>query len=50
MKIQRISKTPPTVPFEKKKDYVIVDCAFFDKKGNYKEDWQLVRVDETKRK
>lgn len=52
MKINRINKTPPTVPFEKKKpiQFKFVDCGFFDKNGNYKEDWQLVRVDETKKK
>ena len=50
----KIHKTPPYIPFEKKnklpKGYVLADMGFFDKDGKYKEDWQLVRVDETKRK
>lgn len=51
MKIHKINKTPPYIPFEKKKpQYKYVDCGFFDKNGNYKEDWQVVRVDETKKK
>lgn len=52
MKINRIEKTPPYIPFEKKKpiQFKYVDCGFFDEYGKYKEDWQLVRVDETKKK
>ena len=54
MKVNRINKTPPTVPFEKKnkfpKGYMLVDMGFPDKYGNYKEDWQLVRIDELKGK
>ena len=50
MKINRINKTPPTFPFEKKPQYKYVDCGFFDKDGKYQEDWQLVRVDELKKK
>ena len=50
MKIHKINKTPPTIPFEKKSQYKYVDCGFFDKDGNYKEDWQLVRIDELKGK
>ena len=50
----KINKTmPPTFPFEKNKlpkGYVLADMGFFDKNGNYKEDWQLIRVYETKKK
>lgn len=48
----RINKTPPYIPFEKKKPIQckFVDCGFFDKKGNYKEDWQLVRINEIKKR
>ena len=52
MKIHKINKTPPTVPFEKKKpiQFKFVDMGFFDKDGNYKEDWQLVKINELKEK
>lgn len=52
MKINKINKTQPTVPFEKKKSIQckFVDMGFFEKDGSYKEDWQVVRVDELKGK
>lgn len=46
----KINKTPPTFPFEKKPQYKYVDMGFWNENKVYVEDWQLVRVDETKKK
>jgi len=47
----KIHKTPPYIPFEKKKpQYKYCDCGFWNENKVYVEDWQLVRVDELKNK